>query len=74
MGLLSKLFGSDPDTSKEDALLASEKKAADEEKARYEALKRQQDEDRASLKSRSTSMQGGGRKGLMYGGSSVGVA
>lgn len=74
MGLLSKIFGGSTDTSKEDALLAAEKKAAAEDKAKYDALKRKQDEDRASLKARSTSMQGGGRKGLMYGGSSVGVA
>ena len=75
MGLLSKLFGGgSTDTSNEEALIAAEKKAADEEKARYNALKREQAEQRSQLKARSTSMQGGGRRGLMYGGNAQGVA
>ena len=74
MGILSSLFGKKPDTREEAGLVAEEKAVAEEEKAKADALKRKQQEQRMALKARSTSLQGGGRKGLMFGGSAKGVA
>ena len=72
---LNKLLGITPkDTKDEEKQVFADKVAADEEKKRYEALKREKKANSAARDARSSSMQGGGRKGLMYGGSSAGVA
>ena len=73
MGLMSAIFGK-PDTSGQDALLAEERRIAEEEKLKAEELRLSQQEERTALSRRSKSMQGGGRTGLMFGGKQQGVA
>ncbi len=76
MGLLKKVFGKDDDydDSEEKAMLAEEKQQTEAETAKYNALKKQQEEDRYALKQRGKGQRGGGRTGLMYGGNQQGVA
>ena len=55
-------------------MLGQVKAIADRDRAEFEALQKKQIEEAKALEKRSTTMQGGGRKGLMYSGSSKGVA
>lgn len=74
MGLLSAIFGGGGDTSAQDALLADERRIAEEERLKAEELRVAQAEERKALELRRGNMQGGGRQGLMFGGNQRGVA
>lgn len=73
MGLMGAIFGKS-DTSSQEALLAEERRIADEEKLKADELALAQKEERTALSRRRLNMQGGGRQGLMFGGSQRGVA
>ena len=76
MGFLGSIFSSykSPIGAKEKSLMADEKARSAKEKADADALKLKQAEERKALKQRGKSMQGGGRKGLMFSGNEQGVA
>ena len=45
----------------------------DQERERFEALRKKQIDEAVAYQKRSQNMQGGGRRGLMYGGNAQGV-
>jgi len=74
MGLISNIFGSnDTDTSAEQAMLAEEQKKTAEEEERLRKLQQDQDQANFEYKQRGSGQRGGGRTGLMFGGSQQGV-
>ena len=74
MGLFGKLFGyKSPIGSSERALLAEEETLSAEDQAKADALKLEEEKKRKALKARQKGMRGGGRTGLMFGGSQQGV-
>lgn len=76
MGLLKSIFGGGTSgiTSQQREMLSEAKLQSEEDKEKFEALKRKQEEERLGLKQRGLAQQGGGRQGLMFGRSQVGVA
>ena len=81
MGLLSGIFGRKKTSAELDALkyeaealYGDVEKVAEAERKRFEELQKKQLEERIAYQKRQTNLQGGGRKGLMYGGNAMGVA
>ncbi len=67
MGLFTSIFGAN-------SVLDDEKQATEDEKKRADDLRIKQSEERLALKTRSKTMRGGGRVGLMFGSNQQGVA
>lgn len=77
MGLFSNIFGrskKDPAIAEAADVATIEQEEADRKKAENDALLASQKKERNALKKRGTTMQGGGREGLMFGQNQAGVA